>query len=255
MFLSQYVDLKISKKKEKFTALEKQKITNSAKALVREGVIFFDEVENKYYPLVKFAKTRKKEKVTGIKTPLLGQFIRGANPNDKMRGTTILKQNHEKIFIPLDLTFLEEYSADGEIYNEEDIENFVYHYFKDDVTAPKLLKADYFSIVTINGWEIGRGNYKGRKAKPATLAKKQATLEKRYARINKSAEGQAGQNKKLRTISRDIADIVIRIFNKNTQRYKFGVETISGLYLYKFTNQRKPNKKEKKVLKRKRKKK
>lgn len=254
MFLSQYVDLKIKKNKVKFSASEKQKITNSAKALSYEGLIFFDEVENIYYPLVKFVKTGKRETVKGIKNPLLGRFIRGAKPNQKMRGNVILTPNAEKIFIPMDLSFIEEYNEEGEIYSEDEISDFVVETLYDVSILEKLYKSDYFSVVTANGWEIGRGNYMRRLKKPKTIDKKLQQFDGKTAAIVRKAEGQTGRKRKLESVSNEIASIIMQIFKKNVNRYKMGLQTISGIYLYKFVKQRQPTKAEKKLIKGKKKK-
>lgn len=256
--VSQYADLNINKRTLKFSPGQKGKITKAVKALLHEGLIYFDEEKNKFSPAVKFVRMKhpeKREKIKGIKNTLNGQFIRGARPGQKTKGQTIYTANYTKIYIPMDFSGIEKYN------DLSNMEKFAYEVISTEI-APyysDIKKADYFTILVANGWEIGRGqltrssypkkkiitktkNKHGRYIKKRIIDR-DALYDEKEAFIKKYAKGQAGRARKLHTLAREIAEICSRILNNNTKRYKLGLQTIAGIYLYKFLRQKSKNRK------------
>lgn len=233
--LKNYTDIKI-KSKKKFTPAEKGQITKQLKILLKQGVVHFDERRKEFTPAVKFVKNKKKpEKIKGV-PKMVGYFIRGASPREKVTANGIIKgQFFDKILIPVDFSGAEIIENDDPESFHSELYDFVYQELFSQI-MPYWLDlniSDYFTIVTMNGWEMGRGRTKNK--------------EKKKGRI---IARQAGKKKKLEILTETITEILIRAAAK----YQVGFSVISALYLYKFKNQRKPNKTEKKILKRKKKK-
>lgn len=241
--LKDYTSLRFRNSKN-FSPKQKREITAHLNVLLKQGLIKHSEHENKYIPLVKFIpaknKKSKKDKLKGA-PKINGIFIRGATPRDKIDKKGRIKgEFFDKILIPLDFTAWE--ATPDELYETEDGEepetgtlyDFVYQELASALTPyyEELNYSDYFTVVTANGWEMGRGRNKDPKKKKG----------KEQAR-------DVGKTRKVKILAEKITDLLARAAIK----YQIGLSLVSGLYLYKFKKQRKPSKKEKSVYKRKKK--
>ena len=227
---------KYKAKSPNFSRSEKIKITRYYNFAKESG--FFGVENEKFIPKVKLVKSKKK-KTKGF--PAFGGFfVQGAAPSDKYRNGKIIKDNFEKIFIPMNFeqTYDEIIEEWVELQGEgippaefkaentlEDIQEIVA-----DALAPyyeDLIAGDYFTIVLQGGWEIGRGQKKNWK-------------EKRGQPIAEDLDGE----EKLKNLSEKINQLLSRAVAK----YETTVTLVSGVYLWKFKNQRKPNRIERKII-------
>lgn len=252
-----FFDFGMRDNRKNFKPKEKALIKRITNSLLKEGLIYFDEEKSQYIQPFKFVKTGKKEQLPGIKQELKGRFIRGARATQKTRGNTIIGEHFDKIFIPLDLSAIEDVDPNDDL-------NIYRRYVADDIAIgigqvgyKTLMKMDYFTIVVANGWEVGRGKVRRDRVKKNIVIKgknkrvidKETIHDLKEQAIIKRGGELVGRKKKVSAITNYLVDILIRIYNRNNNRYKLGIETVSGLYLYKFKKQRAPNKKEKKRVK------
>lgn len=220
------------RKNASFTPQEKRLITKYYNILEKEQVIKF--VDNKFVSTVKFVKTKKKTK----NAPLLsGYFVKGARPDDKItKEGHIITDNYIKIFIPINfdeaVIELDEPEDDGEgiDIDEDVIRDIIFEaispYYED------FKNRDYLTMVVQGGFEIGQKKQRRRNE-----------IEfKNQKRIGENANKQI----KLREITREI----LKLLRRSIQKYDIGANLFSGIYLWKFQNQKKPNKKQAKIIKR-----
>lgn len=232
-----YTKLEI-KQRVNFNSSQKALITRYFKNSISKGLIHFDIDEKAYTPNTKFVKSKVKK--DGKKWR--GYVVKGAKVGDKVRNGKIIKDNFEKIFIPIEFD-------DIPLDDESDTRKFVaektneaLEEYKDELTA-----ADYFTISISLGYEIGQ-NQQGR-----TSFKKRRDGTKYTKGINTTKT-------KIERLIDALSENIFALLTSNNSKYAplvalVGSSIISGVYLYKFTNQRKPNSKELKVIKRHRKKK
>lgn len=227
---------KYNAKKPNFSRSEKIKITRYYNYAKESG--FFGVENQRFIPKVKLVKSKKK-KAKGF-PGFGGYFIQGAAPDDKIRGGRIIKDNFEKTFIPMDFEnvydeiieeWVEEYNqgATPAEFVAENSEELIDQIIFEAITPyyEELSRGDYFTIVLQNGWEVGRGQSQKWKSK-----KGQAIAE--------DLEGEA----KLKNLSEKINELLSRAVAK----YQTTKTLVSGVYLYQFLNQRKPNNKERKII-------
>jgi len=209
-----FVKLNIPHNKKNFTRQEKWYISRYSTILIGDGLI--KEEGGTYHQTVKFQKG--KSSTTKGAPKLKGRFIQGAKPSDKVIGGIIQKDNYSKTFIKLDFSGSEEIDPD-QLYD------FVYEILSIGLMPfwDKIQKADYFSIVVSNGWEIKLGN-------PDAL---------------KYTDGLT-KGRKLEELAKQIT----KLLKKSIEKYEIKGMLISGIYIWKFKNQRKKmTKKESKIVK------
>lgn len=214
------------KSKKNFTPQEKRLITRYYNNLRKTGYIEYDPEIGVYTQKVKFIKSKKpKEKIKGM-PKISGYFVPGAKPGDIVRGNKIVRDNLTKEFFALNFS---KAPVSG------DFKKLV------EYCHDKILKAlgpvfktvkenDYFTIILLNGFEIGQVNRSKNKNK-------------------KEGRAYGGKDtapaRKVKILAEKIAELLIRA----DDRYAPGLDTITGIYLWKFKNQRAPTKKEKKIVK------
>lgn len=236
--IKNYTTLGINSKKyyaknPKFTRREKWLISRYYNLTKESGWFEYNQADKELVPKVKFVKSKKKKQKGAPK--LAGYVIQGANPGDKIRGGKIIKENYEKTFIPLDFSSLIEAEAEFKAeYPGEEFDDY-HSYIEDEIRTAldphydELTEGSYFTIVLLNGWELGQN-------------KRKSTLK------NKRKDGQAiardlSFDKKIDNLVEKIEELFMRASNK------YNVSIIKGIYLWNFTKQRKPTKKEKSVIK------
>lgn len=206
-----FVTLNIRKTKNNvLTPTEKRQITVYFDKLIKEG--FIRQEGTSVYQVVKFVKSKKVKN-----KKFKGYWNKGAIPSDKInRNGDIISENTVKTFIPID--FKKAYVknlSDKKI--EKLIEKALINHGK------KILKADYFTLVTANGYEVGRGQFKNFRDKKGIAYAKGLSVKDKI---------------------KEIARVVALILRKSIENYKISENLLSGLYLYRFKKQRQPNKRE-----------
>lgn len=232
--IKNYTSLGINSKKynaknPNFSLREKKIITKYYNTLKTSGYFDYDPEEQVFIPKVKIVKSKKKKQKGSPR--LNGYIVQGANPNDKIRGGKIIKGNYEKIFIPMDF-------SDLPVGDDDALDEVITEVVFDAITPyyEDLKYGDYFTIVLQNGWELGQ-----RKGK---------AIEKDKRRDGqKIAEDLEGEDKFMNLVDK-IRELIEYARNKYKMENK---EMVTGIYLWKFTNQRKPNNKEKSVINKKKK--
>jgi hypothetical protein len=220
-FIRNFTSLGINKRAS-FTPQEKRLISKYYNILRNEGVL--KEENNKIVSTVKFVKSKKKVKGKPL---LSGYFIKGAKPNDKInRQGQIITDNYIKTFIAIDFS-----EAVIESDNDEPDEEIIEELLIDGLTPyyEELKTSDYFSLVVENGFEVGRGRFEN-------------TEDKKANRIGQGI----GKQRKITELVYEIQ----KLLKRSVQKYKIAENLLSGIYLWKFINQKKPNKKQSKIIKR-----
>lgn len=220
---------KYSAKNPNFTTREKWLISRYYNLADKNGFFDFREKDGGFR--VKYVKTKTRNKKAGKR--FTGYFVQGASPSDKIRNGKIIKGNFEKLFIPLDFSDIDEQKAEfvaeypGEEMSEFDLIPYVEYELNNALEGYDLKEGDYFTIVLQNGWELGQYNRK-------------TTSEKDRRDGQKIAQDLSGE-KKIKNLARKIAEQL----HQGTNKYQMGtLALVAGIYLWKFKNQRKPNKAE-----------
>lgn len=216
------------KSRKNFTRREKWLISRYYNILRGQGFIEYDPDKNNFVQKVKFVKNKKSNVKGAPRTK--GQFIQGAKPSDKIRNGKILKGSYSKQFIELDFT---DAISNDEIFPEA-IQETVYFALED--YQDEIKSNDYFTIVTNSGWEIGQNQ--------------KSSTPKNERKDGRAYTKGLGFDRKVEELSFQIEELLNRSINK----YKAGKDLIKGVYLWKFFNQKEPTKKQKRIIKRKKKK-
>lgn len=214
---------KYNAKNPNFTKREKWLISRYYNISKESGYFDYNAKDNEFIPKVKLVKSKKREKGA---PRLKGYLMQGANPEDKVRNGKIIKENFEKTFIPMDFSDLpaDDESGDYEDAITDTVESALYP-FQDE-----LKTGDYFTIVLMNGWELGQNK---RKKTP----KKQRS------------DGQSlGNDLDPEENIINCAEKITEQLRAGLKQYKMTAPLVSGVYLWQFKNQRAPNKKEKSAI-------
>lgn len=216
-----YVKLPFRTRKN-FDRREKWYLSYYYNLLRNKGII--EEKDGNIFQKVKIVKNNKSN-LKGAPR-LKGRVVRGASPNDRVRGNKIFRDNLTKTFVKLDFTF------DSE--DEQDIKNEISKEIKSKFRDIDLKPQDYFTVVLIGGAEFGQNQRKKTKKSERREGRAYGTGLQKSDKINE--------------IIRLCEEIILRAITK----YKPDIEDIvSGVYIYRFKNQRKPTKKETRLIKRK----
>lgn len=207
------------KNRVNFTPSQKRMITIYHNELTDNGLIEHDG--DRYIQKVKFLKGKKSNRKGNPR--INGVFVQGAMPNDKLdKKGRIVKGAYTKEFIPV------AFDNYGRAKNKElYVKNKLIKAFKNR----KLINSDYFTIVLAGGWEEGQN-----------MRHKTPIKDRHHGK--KYTERKEFENK-----IRELTLVINQLLSTSMQRYKIKDALIIGLYYYKFTNQRKPTRKELKAIK------
>lgn len=218
------------KNRKNFTKTEKWYITHYFKILKSEGFIEYDREEKKFTQKGKFTRNKKgnvgEGRIRGAPRTA-GRFIRGAKQSDRVtKGGKIIREHYTKEFIKTDFSDVieQEIIDNGEVLEIlfESIGKRIY----------KIIPSDYFTIVLENGHEIGQNQ--------------RAKTPKEKRKEGKAVGKGLTIDDKIFEVGERITELLIKARNK----YKIE-DLIKGIFLWHFTNQRKPTQKEVKKAKRK----
>lgn len=229
--IKDYTSLNINSSKYRaknpnFSKTEKWLISRYYNISREKGFFEYNSETNEFIPKVKFTKSKKKKQKGGPR--FKGYFTQGANPGDKIRGNKIIKANYEKLQIPMDFSKI--------IMSDKNFDEKVYNIVFAAVSPfmKQLTSGTYFTIYLQNGWELGQK--KSARRKKAKLG---------YADGQAIAQDLTGPEK-----IENLYQKILEQLKQGINKYDMGtLALVAGVYFWKFKNQRRPNKKELKAIK------
>lgn len=235
--IKDYVDLNIKSRKN-FTRQEKYLITYYYNKLKDSGYFQqIKQVKNKQRRIVGLRPTSrivrsKKIKEKGLPR-LKGYIVPAASKGQKVRNRTILGENYTKLYFPFN------FAPDFEDEQGTQIEK-TYTYLKKTIgkTFKTALEAEYFTIVLVSNYELGQR--KNRHARASGRTRNGQEI----------AEGADPLDRKLKILARELYILLERADSSYSYERLIdeNLDLVKGLYFYRFKNQRKPNAKEKKTV-------